>query len=156
MARLHFHSVVPLLLCISFSAISAHQHEHPSITTTMEQFSGYSIHEPHSFKPISLSVDAQGLQNQVLNFCNLGVFLGLWWLFFDILNCNLLLDWWALNIFWLACSISNQGLVYWQGCHSSQVCVIIVSIFVNFRMMIRMRSKLWIFGSTQYSLMSNR
>ncbi|XP_061371222.1 ureidoglycolate hydrolase [Gastrolobium bilobum] len=62
-------SVVLLLLCTSFSAISAHQHEQdPSITTTMEQFSGYSIHEPHSFKPTSLSalsVDAQGLQNQI-------------------------------------------------------------------------------------------
>ncbi|XP_058745244.1 ureidoglycolate hydrolase isoform X1 [Vicia villosa] len=49
------------LLCTS---ISAHQHEHdPSIISTMEQFSGYSIHEPTSLS--SLSIDAQGLQNQI-------------------------------------------------------------------------------------------
>ncbi|XP_027363813.1 ureidoglycolate hydrolase [Abrus precatorius] len=61
-------SVVLLFFSISFSAVSAHQHEHDdpsSITATMEQFSGYTIHEPHSFQAASLSVDAQGLQNQI-------------------------------------------------------------------------------------------
>ncbi|KAE9589754.1 hypothetical protein Lal_00021583 [Lupinus albus] len=67
----HFHSVsvILLLLFTSFSAISSHQYEQdPSITTTMEQFSGYSIHEPpHSSKPIflsSFSIDAHALHNQ--------------------------------------------------------------------------------------------
>ncbi|XP_004495345.1 ureidoglycolate hydrolase [Cicer arietinum] len=59
------HYVVLLLsLCTFFSSISSHQHEHdPSIISTIEQFSGYSIHEPTSIS--SLSVDAQGLQNQI-------------------------------------------------------------------------------------------
>ncbi|MED6195719.1 hypothetical protein PIB30_040655 [Stylosanthes scabra] len=60
--------ILLLLLCtiiIPLSSISAQQHvEDPSITSTMEQFSGYAIHEPHSFLS-SLSVDAQGLQNQI-------------------------------------------------------------------------------------------
>ncbi|CAL5208236.1 unnamed protein product [Lathyrus oleraceus] len=57
------HHYVILLFCLCTS-ISAHQHEHdPSIISTMEQFSGYSIHEPTSIS--SLSVDAQGLQNQI-------------------------------------------------------------------------------------------
>jgi hypothetical protein len=59
----HHYVVLLFLLCTS---ISSHQHEHdPSIISTMEQFSGYSILEPTSIS--SLSVDAEGLQNQVLN-----------------------------------------------------------------------------------------
>ncbi|RDX74041.1 Ureidoglycolate hydrolase, partial [Mucuna pruriens] len=54
-----------LLLFLSFTAISAQQDADPSITATMEQFSGYTIHEPHSFQPTSLFVDAQALQNQI-------------------------------------------------------------------------------------------
>lgn len=47
----------------------------------------------------------------------------LWWLFLNIFNCDLLLDRWACSVFWLSCSISNKGLVYWQGCFRSQVYV---------------------------------
>lgn len=57
-----------LLLVCSFSAISAHKDEDPSIRT-MEEFSGYPIHEPHSSftgSVSSLSVDAQSLQKQVV------------------------------------------------------------------------------------------
>ncbi|KAK7268791.1 hypothetical protein RIF29_21500 [Crotalaria pallida] len=71
----HFHSVsiiiiiILFLSCTSFTPISSHQQQqHDQITATMEQFSGYSIHEPpHSLEPISLSslsLDAQALHNQ--------------------------------------------------------------------------------------------
>ncbi|KAF3956610.1 hypothetical protein CMV_018279 [Castanea mollissima] len=58
-----------LLLCLFSSAsIIAHQHE-DSTTQTMEDFSGYPIHEPHSsiqnFASSSLSVDTESLQNQI-------------------------------------------------------------------------------------------
>ncbi|KAK7278456.1 hypothetical protein RJT34_23485 [Clitoria ternatea] len=62
------HSLLLLLFfSFPFSSISSQQyHAHdPSITATMEAFSGYSIHEPHSFQPTSLSVDAHTLQNQI-------------------------------------------------------------------------------------------
>ncbi|KAK4564803.1 hypothetical protein RGQ29_006746 [Quercus rubra] len=46
----------------------AHQHE-DSTTQTMEDFSGYPIHEPHSFiqnfASSSLFVDTESLQNQI-------------------------------------------------------------------------------------------
>ncbi|KAM4116808.1 hypothetical protein ACJW30_02G076600 [Castanea mollissima] len=58
-----------LLLCLfSSTSIIAHQHE-DSTTQTMEDFSGYPIHEPHSsiqnFASSSLSVDTESLQNQI-------------------------------------------------------------------------------------------
>lgn len=60
-----------LVLCLcSFASITgiAHQHE-DSTTQTMEDFSGYPIHEPHSFiqnfTSSSLSVDTESLQNQI-------------------------------------------------------------------------------------------
>ncbi|KAK7847085.1 ureidoglycolate hydrolase [Quercus suber] len=58
-----------LCLCSSASIIGiAHQHE-DSTTQTMEDFSGYPIHEPHSFiqnfTSSSLSVDTESLQNQI-------------------------------------------------------------------------------------------
>ncbi|XP_028804344.1 ureidoglycolate hydrolase-like isoform X1 [Neltuma alba] len=56
-----------LLLVCSFSAISTHGDEDPSIRT-MEEFSGYPIHEPDSSIPSSVSslyVDAQNLQKQI-------------------------------------------------------------------------------------------
>jgi len=61
------HSVL-LFLLLTLTAVSAQQHQYddPSITATMEKFSGYTINEPHSFQLTSLSVDAQALQNQVL------------------------------------------------------------------------------------------
>lgn len=60
-----------LVLCLcSAASIIAHQHE-DSTTQTMEDFSGYPIHEPHSyiqnFASSSLSVDTESLQNQVRN-----------------------------------------------------------------------------------------
>ncbi|WVY97373.1 hypothetical protein V8G54_029524 [Vigna mungo] len=60
------HSVL-LFLVLTLTAVSAHQHQYddPSITATMEKFSGYAINEPHSFQLTSLSVDAQALQNQI-------------------------------------------------------------------------------------------
>jgi hypothetical protein len=62
---------LPLLVffCLCSSAIIAHQDEDPT-TKTMEDFSGYPIHEPHNFIQnfvSSLSVDTQSLQKQVLN-----------------------------------------------------------------------------------------
>lgn len=63
----------------------------------------------------------------------------LWWLFLNIFNCDLLLDRWACSVFWLSCSISNKGLVYWQGCFRSQVCVwlwIKFHFFVSFIVMV--------------------
>ncbi|XP_019432733.1 PREDICTED: ureidoglycolate hydrolase-like [Lupinus angustifolius] len=63
MSLLHFHFALLLLFCKTFPAISFQQHE--EITTTMEQFSAYSIHEPpHSSQSISLSLDAHALHNQ--------------------------------------------------------------------------------------------
>ena len=59
--------LVLLLLLCSFSTISAHGDEDPTIRT-MEEFSGYPIHESHSSiqsSVLSLSVDAQSLQKQV-------------------------------------------------------------------------------------------
>ncbi|KAK4586187.1 hypothetical protein RGQ29_023404 [Quercus rubra] len=58
-----------LCLCSSASIIGiAHQHE-DSTTQTMEDFSGYPIHEHHSviqnFASSSLSVDTESLQNQI-------------------------------------------------------------------------------------------
>ncbi|XP_047179114.1 ureidoglycolate hydrolase [Vigna umbellata] len=60
------HSVL-LFLVLTLTAVSAQQHQYddPSITATMEKFSGYAINEPHSFQLTSLSVDAQALQNQI-------------------------------------------------------------------------------------------
>jgi len=84
------HYVVVVLLMLFFTSISSHQHhdhDHdPSIISTMEQFSGYSILEPTSFS--SLSYDAQALQNQVQytqSFTKNLFFL----LVFDIFNCTL-------------------------------------------------------------------
>lgn len=61
------HSVL-LFLVLTLTAVSAQQHQYddPSITATMEKFSGYAINEPHSFQLTSLSVDAQALQNKVI------------------------------------------------------------------------------------------
>ncbi|XP_050239481.1 ureidoglycolate hydrolase isoform X2 [Quercus robur] len=58
-----------LCLCSSASIIGiAHQHE-DSTTQTMEDFSGYPIHDQHSFiqnfASSSLSVDTESLQNQI-------------------------------------------------------------------------------------------
>ncbi|XP_030975857.1 ureidoglycolate hydrolase [Quercus lobata] len=58
-----------LCLCSSASIIGiAHQHE-DSTTQTMEDFSGYPIHDHHSFiqnfASSSLSVDTESLQNQI-------------------------------------------------------------------------------------------
>ncbi|KAI4317966.1 hypothetical protein L6164_025786 [Bauhinia variegata] len=70
---LHFHKMTAqalfflLLLLFSFSANSFHGDEDPTIRT-MEQFSGYPIHDSHSSIPnsvYSLSVDAQSLQKQI-------------------------------------------------------------------------------------------
>ncbi|EEF45172.1 N-carbamoyl-L-amino acid hydrolase, putative [Ricinus communis] len=57
---------LPLLLLHSISAILAQNNDDP-ITTTMEAFSGYPIHElSHSIaSPSSLSVDTQTLQKQI-------------------------------------------------------------------------------------------
>lgn len=60
---------LPLLVffCLCSSAIIAHQDEDPT-TKTMEDFSGYPIHEPHNFIQnfvSSLSVDTQSLQKQI-------------------------------------------------------------------------------------------
>ncbi|GMY27220.1 ureidoglycolate hydrolase isoform X2 [Fagus crenata] len=60
---------LPLLVffCLCSSAIIAHQDEDPT-TKTMEDFSGYPIHEPHYFIQnfvSSLSVDTQSLQKQI-------------------------------------------------------------------------------------------
>lgn len=54
--------VLFFFLC-SFTSILAHTNEDPTIKT-MEDFSGYPIHESHSHLS-SLSVDAQGLEKQV-------------------------------------------------------------------------------------------
>lgn len=86
----HYHNyVVVVLLLLFFTTISCHQHhdhDHdPSIISTMEQFSGYSILQPTSFS--SLSYDAQALQNQVQYTQSFTIFIYL--LVFDILNCTL-------------------------------------------------------------------
>ncbi|WCJ23953.1 Ureidoglycolate hydrolase [Euphorbia peplus] len=59
-------SSLNLLLTCLISAIIAHPNGDPTIKT-MEDFSGYPIHEPsHSFgSPFSLSLDAQTLQSQI-------------------------------------------------------------------------------------------
>ncbi|XP_004288446.1 PREDICTED: ureidoglycolate hydrolase [Fragaria vesca subsp. vesca] len=54
--------VLFFFLC-SFTSILAHTNEDPTIKT-MEDFSGYPIHESHSHLS-SLSVDAQGLEKQI-------------------------------------------------------------------------------------------
>ena len=63
-----------LLLLCSFTAISAHENEDPTIKT-MEDFSGYPFHESHSTSQSHtvslLSVDTQSLQKQVLHLINL-------------------------------------------------------------------------------------
>ncbi|XP_048430590.1 ureidoglycolate hydrolase-like isoform X2 [Pyrus x bretschneideri] len=57
-----------LLLLCSFTAISAHENEDPTIKT-MEDFSGYPFHESHSTSQSHtvslLSVDTQSLQKQI-------------------------------------------------------------------------------------------
>lgn len=59
-----------LLLCFVLPLSSAQQQD--ETIKTMEDFSGYAIHEPGQFGSInlasSLSVDAQGLQKQVFFF----------------------------------------------------------------------------------------
>ncbi|KAK9931030.1 hypothetical protein M0R45_018326 [Rubus argutus] len=54
--------IVLFFLC-TFPVILAHNNEDPTIKT-MEDFSGYPIHESHSHLS-SLSVDAQSLQKQI-------------------------------------------------------------------------------------------
>ncbi|CAL2225043.1 unnamed protein product [Prunus armeniaca] len=59
-------AIIVLFLC-SFTTILAHEDEDPTIKT-MEDFSGYPIHEPHlSFQNTvsSLSVDTRSLQKQI-------------------------------------------------------------------------------------------
>lgn len=91
-----------LFLC-SISAIPT-QVNGDSTTKTMEDFSGYPIHEPsHSFSPTflpsSLSVDAQTLQNQVLTlivYHSSGILLPVLFISSSICLCcglNLLLKW---------------------------------------------------------------
>ncbi|XP_021801857.1 ureidoglycolate hydrolase [Prunus avium] len=61
------HSAIIVLFLCSFPAILADEEEDPTIKT-MEDFSGYPIHEPHSsFQNTvsSLSVDTQSLQKQI-------------------------------------------------------------------------------------------
>lgn len=68
-------SSIALLLLLIFllsslpSSLAQQQHEPNPTIRTMEDFSGYPIHEPAQFGSInlasSLSVDAQGLQKQV-------------------------------------------------------------------------------------------
>lgn len=61
-----FCSIALLVICLLLPSSLAEQHE--SIRT-MEDFSGYPIHEPGQFGSINLAsslfVDAQGLQKQV-------------------------------------------------------------------------------------------
>ncbi|GAV69613.1 Peptidase_M20 domain-containing protein [Cephalotus follicularis] len=59
--------ILPLLFLFSpTSAQLAQNNEDPTTINTMEEFSGYPIHEPpHSFFSNSLSVDAQTLQKQI-------------------------------------------------------------------------------------------
>lgn len=69
MAPRFSHSAAILLLCflLPFTATFGNSHEDP-IIKTMEDFSGYPVHDSHSFISNSLSalsVDAQSLQNQV-------------------------------------------------------------------------------------------
>ncbi|XP_010494336.1 PREDICTED: ureidoglycolate hydrolase [Camelina sativa] len=63
-----FCSITLLVICLLLSSSLAQQQQHESIRT-MEDFSGYPIHEPAQFGSInlasSLSVDAQGLQKQI-------------------------------------------------------------------------------------------
>ncbi|XP_010481848.1 PREDICTED: ureidoglycolate hydrolase isoform X1 [Camelina sativa] len=63
-----FCSVALLVICLLLPSSLAQQQQHESIRT-MEDFSGYPIHEPGQFGSInlasSLSVDAQGLQKQI-------------------------------------------------------------------------------------------
>ncbi|KAF3456860.1 hypothetical protein FNV43_RR01514 [Rhamnella rubrinervis] len=62
---LKFSDFVLLLLFICFSSPTlAHNGDDP-ITRTMEEFSGYPIHESHSHSVSSLSVDARSLQKQI-------------------------------------------------------------------------------------------
>lgn len=86
----HYHYVIVLLL-LFFNSISSHQHHNhdhdPSIISTMEQFSGFSILEPTSFS--SLSYDAQALQNQVQYTQSFTKKTFFFLLVFDILNCTL-------------------------------------------------------------------
>lgn len=61
------HSAIIVLFLCSFTTILAHEDEDPTIKT-MEDFSGYPIHEPHlSFQNTvsSLSVDTRSLQKQI-------------------------------------------------------------------------------------------
>jgi ureidoglycolate amidohydrolase len=61
-------SIALLLISLLLPSSLAQQQQHESIRT-MEDFSGYPIHEPGQFGSInlasSLSVDAPGLQNQI-------------------------------------------------------------------------------------------
>ncbi|XP_010442008.1 PREDICTED: ureidoglycolate hydrolase isoform X2 [Camelina sativa] len=63
-----FCSITLLVICLLLPSSLAQQQQHESIRT-MEDFSGYPIHEPGQFGSInlasSLSVDAQGLQKQI-------------------------------------------------------------------------------------------
>ncbi|XP_021692030.2 ureidoglycolate hydrolase isoform X2 [Hevea brasiliensis] len=63
--RFSYSYSLPLLFLCSISAILAQTNGDPT-TKTMEDFSGYPIHEPsQTFFPSSLSVDAQSLQKQI-------------------------------------------------------------------------------------------
>lgn len=62
---LKFSHFVLLLIFICFlSPTLSHNGEDP-VAITMEEFSGYPIHESHSHSVSSLTVDAQSLQKQV-------------------------------------------------------------------------------------------
>ncbi|KAL7177750.1 hypothetical protein ACSBR2_031006 [Camellia fascicularis] len=56
----------PLFVFCCLPEIIAHKDGEDPTTKTMEDFSGYPIHEPHSQNPLSsLSVDTQSLQKQI-------------------------------------------------------------------------------------------
>ncbi|XP_015887832.3 ureidoglycolate hydrolase [Ziziphus jujuba] len=59
-----FHFALLLLFLCSFTPTFAQNGQDP-ITKTMEEFSGYPIHESNSYSVSSLSVDAQNLQKQI-------------------------------------------------------------------------------------------
>ncbi|KAI8002722.1 Ureidoglycolate hydrolase [Camellia lanceoleosa] len=58
--------LLPLFVFCCLPEIIAHNDGEDPTTKTMEDFSGYPIHEPHSQNPLSsLSVDSQSLQKQI-------------------------------------------------------------------------------------------
>ncbi|GMN53496.1 hypothetical protein TIFTF001_022634 [Ficus carica] len=63
----HSAAILLLFFLLPFTATFGNSHEDP-IIKTMEDFSGYPVHDSHSFisnSLSSLSVDAQSLQNQI-------------------------------------------------------------------------------------------